>query len=63
MIVQYSGGAPNSIIFIGVSLIITIVWYSKNGRALGGATGILEEAVEESGYYDCRLVTYLDVPN
>lgn len=49
MIVQYFGGAPNGIIFIGVSLIIAIVWYSKNGRALKGATGTLEEVVEESG--------------
>jgi hypothetical protein len=47
MIVKYLRGAPNSIIFFGANLIITIVWYSENGRALKGATGLLVEVVEE----------------
>lgn len=48
MIVQYFRGAPNSIIFFGVSFIVTIVWYSENGRALKGATDILEWSLKNT---------------
>lgn len=60
MISQYLGGAPNSIVFFGANLIITIIWNSENGRALRGAIYTLGEAVEEREYTIMRwLRTWL----
>lgn len=56
MISQYLGGAPNSIIFFGANLIITIIWDSENGRALKGANYLLGEVVEGRG---CTIIRWL----
>lgn len=50
MISQYLGRAPNSIIFFGANLIVTVVWNSENCRALRGAIDKLGDVIEGGGY-------------